>query len=216
MRLPRFIPELAFVAALSAESRRLFDATATVLTPPRGRVLLRRGDPVTGAYFVLSGVLRVYTLSAAGAESLLYRVEAGEGCLLALNAVFAELRYPAWVSVETKEARILSIPGPVLRQLHEREAGVRTQMFEVLSTRVFDLMTKIEDLSTLSLEERLRSHLLRRADAAGLVYTTHEELAVHLATAREVVSRHLRQLSRAGLIATRRGCIQVLRPEALR
>jgi len=204
------------VAALSAGSRRLFDSAATVATPRRGQTLLRRGDPVTGAYFVLSGALRVFTFSASGAESLLYRVEAGEGCLLALNAAFSELRYPAWVAVETKDTRLLRIPGAVLRELHEREPEVRRYLFQVLSSRLFDLMTKIEQLSTLRVDERLRSHLLRRADAANRVPFTHADLAIHLATSREVVSRQLRRLSAQGIIQTRRGSILILQPDALR
>ncbi len=216
MKPIRFVPEFAFVAALSTESRRLFDLNAFVSTPRRNHLLLRKGEPVTGAYFVLSGALRVFTFSASGVESLLYRVEAGEGCLLALNCVFSELRYPAWVSVETDQTRLLTVPGPVLRELHEREPAVRRYFFEVLSLRLFDLMTMIEQLTTLNVDERLRSYLLRRAGATNQIQITHADLAVHLATSREVVSRQLQRLSAKGIIRTARGVILIRQPEALR
>ena len=167
-------------------------------------------------YFVLAGVLRVFTISATGAEASLYRVNEGESCLLAMNAIFAEIRYPAWVVVETREVRLLTVPAAIFRKLYEQEVGIRSFTLNVLSARIFDLMGSLEEMSLDSIENRLKSFLLRRADSRWEIETTHDEIASYLATAREVVSRRIKHLKAEGVIETRRGRIKILKPQALR
>lgn len=204
-----------FFGAMSASSRALLGTAAGVRSYRRGARLIGKGDRVGGMYFVLAGALRVFSLSAAGAEASLYRVRAGESCLLAMNALFAEMRYPAWVVVESREARVLCVPGAVYKQLHETESEVRAFTLRVLAERVFDLMGALEEISLHPLDERLRSFLLRRANARWEVDATHEEIAVYLATAREVVSRKLERLAETGVVRTRRRRIEILKPHAL-
>lgn len=205
-----------FFGAMSAPLQAKLGATARVQVHRRGARLIVRGDRVDGMYFVLAGALRVYSLSAGGSEASLYRVQAGESCLLAMNALFAAMRYPAWVVVESREARVLCVPGAVYKQLHETEPAVRAFTLRVLAERVFDLMSALEEISLHSLDQRLGSFLLRRADARWEVDATHEAIAGHLGTAREVVSRKLRRLGEAGIVRTRRGRIELLKPDALR
>ena len=204
-----------FICRLSAESRRLLEAGANVLNVVRGERLLRKGDRMRGLYLVLSGRLRVYSISVAGDEATLYSVEPGESCPLALNSMLTEKPHQAWVEAETKAVRLLFIPGKIFRNLYDNESGVREFTLEVLSSRISSLMAVLEDLSLQSLGERLRAHLRRAADDRGEVETTHQKIALTLGTAREVVSRKLRELDRAGLIRAGRGRIKLLKPRKL-
>jgi CRP/FNR family transcriptional regulator len=204
-----------FFSRLSAESRRLIDASARIRLAARKECLLRKGERIRGLYLVLSGRLRVYTISPAGREASLYVIEPGESCPLAMNAMLSEKLHQAWVEVGTKTAKILFIPSVVFRDLYENERAVREFALSVLSGRISSLMTVLEELSLQSVEERVKGYLLRCANNEGEIETTHQQIALALGTAREVISRKLRELVRAGSIEARRGRIKILSPHKL-
>lgn len=182
-----------------------------------GRVLLiQQGDLVSGAYLVVEGSLRVYAMNSQGRETTLYTIEPGESCILALNCVFSNIRYPAWVESGREGARFAVIPSAVYRRLHETERSVQRFTFEVLSARIFDLMSTLAGVVTLPMDRRLADFLLRKADPDLGVRMRHEEIASHLGTAREVVSRTLRTLETAGLVEVARGRTRIRSLEGLR
>lgn len=213
---PQVIAAYPFLGKMSAGSRRLLEAQGKVRTLRRGTTVIRKGDRVGGMYFVISGDLRVFILSPGGEEASLYRVGPGESCLLATSAVFAEMLYPAWVEVDSREVKLYSIPAAIFRTLFSQERVVQDFIVKVLSERVFDLMSVVEELSLQSIEDRLKNLLARRASPNGEVVMTHEKIAFAMGTAREVVSRKLKQLTEAGLIETTRGRIYLLKPAALK
>lgn len=203
-----------FVAEVSAPSRRLL----TQLTPRFARShtpLLKRGDEVEGAYFVMSGALRVFQISPEGREATLYWVEPGETCILALTAAFRRERYPAWVETDHEPASIVVVPGETFRHLFDVEPAFRSFVFEVLSRRVFGLMASLEEVGSLRIEQRVAAFLVRRADGAGVVHVSQARLAAHLGTAREVVSRALRALAARDLLSVERGRVRLREPAAL-
>ena len=195
---------------LAEASQRRLDESARILHEKKGRELLARGDFVGGAYLVMTGELDVYIIDRVGREASMYRVRAGESCLFAINALFANVPYPAWVRVTSSTASILMIPAAVLKELHHQEKAVRDWVFGVQSQRIFDLVTTLEELQTLPVEARLRSYLLRSANAEHQIKETHEAIARYLGTAREVVTRNLRTFAGAGLVALTRGCVKIL------
>jgi len=199
-----------FLANLAEASQRRLDESARILHEKKGRELLARGDFVGGAYLVMTGELDVYIIDRVGREASMYRVRAGESCLFAINALFANVPYPAWVRVTSSTASILMIPAAVLKELHHQEKAVRDWVFGVQSQRIFDLVTTLEELQTLPVEARLRSYLLRSANAEHQIKETHEAIARYLGTAREVVTRNLQTFSSAGLVALTRGCVKIL------
>jgi CRP/FNR family transcriptional regulator len=132
-----------------------------------------------------------------------------------MNCAFNDLRYPAWVENEEVPTRLAVIPSAVYRKLHELDPAVRKFTFDVLSSRIFDLMSSIEEMASLDVEQRLASFLTRRCNEHGVVTASHAKIAANLGTAREVVTRHLRQLESRGLLKTSRGEIHVFDPVAL-
>ena len=179
-----------------------------------GAVLLHKGQNVSGAYFVSRGRLRVYAIGENGVEATLYVIDPGETCVFALNSLFNDLRYPAWVQAEA-DTLVGCVPGPLFRRLFEREPAIRDIAVRGLSTVVFRLMEEAESACTQRLEQRLASLLLTRANAAGAVRMTQQQMAQHLGTTREVVARLLRVFVRHGWIETGRGRSVVRDAEAL-
>ncbi|MFZ5892644.1 MAG: Crp/Fnr family transcriptional regulator [Myxococcota bacterium] len=212
-------PELSegqfpFVARLSARGRDELRALRAHSAAPHQK-LLKRGDAVGGAYFVLSGGLRVYYLAADGHEATLYRVDAGDTCVLALTSSFAHEPYPAWVEAGAKGGSFVRVPQRVLHTLFDTEPALREFVWRVLSRRVFDLMRTIEEIGSNSLEQRLALYLARHADASGILRASQSALASELGTAREVVSRALRSLVRRGFARAGRGRIELVDRAAL-
>lgn len=205
-----------FFGELSANSRRLIATHGKMRVLRRGAAVIRKGDRVGGMYFVVAGRLRVYTISASGEEASLYLVSPGESCLLATSALFAEILYPAWVEVVSKEMKLFSIPSAVFRALFDAERVVQNFTVNILSRRVFDLMVSLEETALFSLEDRLKNFLIRSANDHREIEFTHEKIAASLGTSREVVSRKLKQFVHTGLIRTRRGYIKLLQPAAMK
>lgn len=178
-------------------------------------ILLRQGHPVSGAYMVMRGRLRVFSVSPDGREATLYFIEPGETCVLALNCLFNDLRYPAWVQAD-QACEIALIPGALYRKLFEREAAVQNLTVNSLSTLVFRLMGELEQVHSLRHRERLANWLLSRASTQGEVRITQQHLARHLGTSREVVARLLRDFADQGFVRTGRGQITLLDADGLR
>lgn len=176
--------------------------------------VLSKGQRVSGAYVVVGGELRVFTLSPDGNEATLYCIAPGETCVLALNCIFNDLLYPAWVEAD-HATTVAVIPGPLYRTLFETESVIREVTVQALSTVVFRLMAELEQIHSCNLEQRLESFLLLRVSADGTLHMTQQQIASHLGTSREVIARLFRQLVAKNYIKTRRGSIVINQPEKL-
>jgi CRP/FNR family transcriptional regulator len=176
--------------------------------------ILHKGQSISGAYFVVRGRLRVYSMAPDGSEATLYFIEPGETCVFALNSLFNDLRYPAWVQADT-DTVVALIPGPIFRQLFEKEPSIQDVTVRALSTLVFRLMEELEEVHAYKLEQRLANLLLIHASAEGEVRMTQQQISQHLGTTREVVARLLGELVALGHVATSRGRTQILDAAAL-
>jgi len=153
---------------------------------------------------VLEGRLRVFSMAPNGTEATLYFIDPGETCVFALNSLFNELLYPAWVQA-VADTTIALIPGAVYRQLFAEEAVIRDLTVRTLSTLVFRLMAELEEVHSCSLNQRLANLLLVHASTGGELHMTQQQMAFHLGTTREVVARLMREFVTAGFVETRRG-----------
>ena len=205
-----------FAQELSPGARSAMDRELLSFSVDGRQLLIQKGDTVGGVYLVYEGALRVYSMNANGRESTLYWIEPGESCILAMNCVFSNILYPAWVESGRKGTKFAVIPSRVYREIHETEKCVQQFTFDVLSARIFDLMSTLEDVTTLPLDRRLANFLLKKSDANLSLPMSHEEIASHLGTAREVVSRNLRGLEDAGLVKVARGHTEIVSVEGLR
>ena len=209
------LEKFPFLTQLSPESRLEVERSAKhILLKDKG-YFIHKGESVSGVLLVESGCLRAYNIDSQGKETTLYSVMPGESCLLAVNCVFSDIVYPAWVNVDMPDTKVLMIPAELYRQLYSKEDAVRDFTFNVLSARIFDLMTTLEETCSYEVNYRLASFLVRRANSQGEIRLTHQEIASHLGTAREVVSRLLKEFKNKGLLITSRGTISILSIQGL-
>jgi len=208
------LQDFAPFAGLSETGRSLLGRGLRYTHYSKKTTVLRKGQKISGAYFVVSGRLRVYTLSPDGNEATLYFINPGETCVLALNCIFNDLLYPAWVDA-LSQTRLAEISGTMYRALFETEPAIRSMTVQAFSTIVFRLMAELEDVHVHSLEKRLAGFLMLHASTDGSVHMTQQEIASHLGTTREVIARLLRQLAAAHLIDTQRRQVVVTSPARL-
>ncbi len=200
--------QLADQLGLTSINRKLLKKQLKQFMFEKPGPVIHKGQPVSGAYIVMEGQLRVYTYSTQGTEATLYFLRQGETCVLTLNCLFNDLRYPAWVE-SAANTRVAMIPGELYRQLFALEASVQDITVKALSSLVFRLMDELEEVQTCNLDERLARFLLNNATTEGTVKMTQQVLAGHLGTTREVIARLMQGFSEKGMVSTGRGTVYV-------
>ena len=211
MPVPDSLPSsLASLDPASIE--RLFAASKIVELEPQ-RYVFHLGDACEAFFILLEGSVRVQLTSAGGREVTLYRVGSGGSCLLTTSCLFSHDQYPAEALTESP-VRAIAIPRPVFEALLESSPAFREYVFDGFARRLADVIARIEAVALTPIDGRLASTLLDMHER-GQTAVTHQALAVELGTAREVVSRHLKQMESRGWVALSRGQIAVLDPSAL-
>jgi CRP/FNR family transcriptional regulator, anaerobic regulatory protein len=196
-------------ARLSTAGKAVLAQGLTISSAARASTILHKGQPVSGAYFVIDGRLRVFTIAPNGAEATLYFIDPGETCVLSLNCLFNDLLYPAWVQTETK-ATVAVIPGAVYRRLFESEAIVQNLTVQAMSTLVYRLMGELERVHAGNHRQRLVQFILMHASGDGVVRMTQQQIAQHQGTTREVIARLIKEFVDKGFVRTQRGSLTVL------
>jgi len=193
---------------LGVEGKKLLAQGVVIKQSSRAAAILHKGQPVSGAYLVLDGRLRVFTIAPNGAEATLYFVDPGEACVLALNCLFNDLLYPAWVQAEAT-ATVAVIPGQVYRKLFESEVAVQNLTVHALSTLVYRLMAELEQVHASNHKQRLVQFILLHAAADGTLRMTQQQISQHLGTTREVIARLMQEFVAKGFVKTMRGMVTV-------
>ena len=175
-----------------------------ILSVPAGTQIFAPGQSADNLLLLLEGSVRVQQKSDTGREVFLYRVHAGESCVLTTACMLAFEDYAADGIAET-DVRAVAIPRKTFDALVARSAVFRTFVFTAYSRRITDLFTLIDDIVFQRMDVRLASRLLELADETGTVVATHAILASELGTAREVISRTLAEFQRRGWIEQSRG-----------
>lgn len=201
------------LAKLDDDATRALAAAARTPTIPAGTVLFQEGSECPSYVLVLEGSIRVQKVSESGREIVLYRVERGQSCVLTTNCLIARRDYSAEGMAET-DVKALVLPAATFRGLLARSEVFRDFVLASYAERISGLLMLIEEVAFGRVDMRLAAWLAQRA-AAGSVRMTHQEIAVELGTAREVVSRQLKEFERRGWVALFRGRVDLLQPRAL-
>lgn len=197
---------VAGLGALDAESRTALGGLVPV-DIARGTTIFRPGEMAQGFAVVLSGRIEVFLTGPSGREILLYAVEPGSSCVLTTLALLGGDTYGG-EAITSRDTRVVVIPRAMFRRLMDSSAGFRAHVFTAFSTRMQDMMALLERVAFHRVEARLAAELLELAQD-GEVRATHQELATRIGSAREVVSRRLDAMARAGLVATERGMVEL-------
>lgn len=171
---------------------------------------IRPGHVLQHAAFVLRGRVRIYQLNEQGREITLYRLQGGECCSLMLCSILGELAYEASIEVEC-ETELFIVAVPQFKTWLAQEPALKQFIFKEITSRIIDVTRLVDDMAFKSIPHRLAAFLLKETGSGEReVSMTHEQVAVELGTAREVVSRGLKELERQGLISLARGSMTIM------
>ena len=187
-----------------------------IMQVPQQHVLFREGDGCQGYVLLLSGSVRVFKVDSEGREILLYRVRAGQSCMLTTTCLLGLQNYPAEGITETP-VELVIIPPHLFEQLLAQSAAFRRFSMAHMGKRICEMMLLIEDVAFARMDQRVARVLLQRTQQThdAILHCTHQELASEIGTAREVVSRMLKNFEQHGWLALQRGKIHILERESL-
>ena len=180
--------------------------------------LLHNGDTdCQGLLLVEEGQLRAYILSEEGREVTIYRLFAIDLCLFSASCLMNSIQFDITIETE-KDTSLWMIPPDVSKEVMEESAAAANFTNEVMASRFSEVMWLMEQVLWKSFDRRLAAFLTEESilEGTGELKITHEKIAAHLGTAREVVTRMLKYFQTEGLVRLSRGTVEVRDPEGLR
>lgn len=161
-----------------------------------------------GMIHVLSGTIRAYILSDEGREITLFRVEENDDCILSASCVLTHINFDSFMTA-TESSDILIVPVALFGELCEKNVYVRCFAYELATRRFSSVVSVIQQIFFTRLDQRLATFLLQEYKRTGssLIRMTHEQIAMHISSARESVGRTLKVFAESGMIENRRGSI---------
>ncbi len=208
--MPNWFEECFLSAPPDSTGWDLLNQKAIIKDVPEGTFLFTQGSPCEHFVIVVSGNVRVQYQDLNGNEIVLYRLCPAEVCNTTTLCLLADNHYPAAGYAETDVK--LAVLSKADFTLSLEDKTFRDYIFSQIARRSMELISLVNEVAFLTVEERLIRYLVNNGPH---IDTTHREIATHLGTAREVVSRYLRRLSNNGHIKTSRKGIDILNHKAL-
>ena len=182
---------------------------------PKGTVTHQAQQGCKGLQLVLEGQLRVYIVSEEGREVTLYRVRAGEVCVMSSSCLMDAIVFEVLIEAMA-DTQVLTIPSPILAPVLQRCPKAELFLYKTASTRFADVMWTMQQILFMGADRREAIFLWEEFRQNGpVIRLTHDEIARCIGSAREVVTRVLNYFAQEGLMALGRGKITLLQPDAL-
>jgi len=188
--------------------------SAKEVTLPAKYEVFHDGDPCENYIFVVDGATRVYKSFENGREMLLYRLQAGETCSLTTSILLAGGKYTANAMTEA-ETRAVIIPIHIFHDTFDKSKGFRDFVCSTFGGRIRDFILLLESIATRNVDVRLARYLLENQSNVNTVEASHKVLAFELGTAREVVSRHLKDFEANGWVSLSRKSIELIKTDEM-
>ena len=193
------------------QQRRLLDSLS-FQTVKRDTLLRGGSADCAGLLLIRTGQLRAFVYSEEGREITIYRLFDGDLCLFCAPCVIRSIQFDV-----TIQAEIWSIPAGVYRNLMAESTAVSNYTNELMASRFSEVMSRMEQFMWRSMDKRVAAFLLQEASIEGTreLRITHEAIANHLGSHREVITRTLRDFQSGGMVRLARGMVTILDREKL-
>jgi len=205
-----------FWGRLNEEDRETFCRSSHLMHFKKG-TNIHDGNECTGVILIKTGSLRLYILSDEGKEITLYRLFAGDMCMLSASCVLNSVTFDVFVDSE-EDSECIVIGGCAYAEISERVPEVKIFSLEAAVSRFSDVMWVMQQILFMSMDKRLAIFLSDEIAKRGgdTVSLTHEQIAKYMGSAREVVSRMLKYFSGEGLVEVSRKGIRIIDKKRLR
>ncbi|WP_293010232.1 MULTISPECIES: Crp/Fnr family transcriptional regulator [unclassified Oscillibacter] len=195
---------------LTERERALLAGAAVRRFAPKGTLLHAGAADCVGLMIVRSGQLRAFILSDEGKEITIYRLFERDMCLFSASCIMKNIQFDIAVEAE-KDAELWVIPSDVYKRLSDGSLAVANYTNQLMAARFSEVMWLVEQIMWKSFDKRLAEFLLAEStlDGGDVLRITHDKIAAHLGTAREVVTRMLRYFQSEGMVSLSRGAVEL-------
>ena len=196
---------------LSPEQQEIIANAAEFRSVTQGTILHNGSMDCLGMIVVKSGQLRTYILSEDGREVTLTRLLERDVCIFSATCVIPDLQFDVTIEAE-KDSEIWIIPSCMFKDLMEGSVVIANYANSLISSHFSEVMWLMEQIMWKSFDKRLAAFLLEETALEGsdVLKITHEKIANHMGTAREVVTRMLRYFQNEGLVKLNRGTVEIV------
>ena len=208
MQLSEVLP---FWPSLTSDQKKVLKENSTLRRYAKDAVVHAGKEECEGLLIPVSGQLRAYILSDEGKEITLYRLFARDMCLFSASCILQSIRFDVFVTAQ-EETEVLQIPATIYKTLMQQSLSVANYTNEVMASRFSDVMWLMDQVLYKRIDSRLAAFLMEEVSLcdAQCLALTHEQIARHLGTAREVVSRMLKYFETENLVALGRGTVTLI------
>ena len=202
---------------LNDEQRSRLESASEFRKVKKGTVLHNGSLDCLGLLLLRSGQLRAYILSDEGREITIYRLFDRDICLFSASCVMPNIQFEIIIEAE-KDTELWIIPACLYKDLMEESLAVSNYANALMSGHISELMWLVEQIMWKSFDKRLAKFLLEESvlEETTSLKITHEKIANHMGTAREVVTRMLRYFQSEGMVKLNRGTVEIVDEKRLR
>ena len=196
---------------LTSEQQNTLSRSALRRSVKAGSLIYGGEKECLGLLLVSSGRLRAYIFSEDGREITLYRLVERDICLFSASCMINSIQFAISIEAE-KDTEFWLIPPDMYKKVMEDSAPLSNYTNQVMADRFSEVMWLMEQIMWKSVDRRLAGFLLEEStlEESRMLMITHEKIANHMGTAREVVTRMLKYFQNEGLVALSRGKIEIL------
>ena len=196
---------------LSKEDQQALEEAAIFRSVPKGTIVHNGSADCIGVLVIKSGQLRSYIVSDEGREVTLYRLLERDICLFSAACMMSSIRFEVTIETE-KDSDIWLIQTETYREVMERSAPLANYTCQVLASRFTEVMWLMDQILFKRFDTRLATFLLEESaiEDCDTLDITHEKIANHMGTAREVVTRMLKYFQEEGMVSLTRGGVTIV------
>lgn len=209
--------QLSFWPHLSSNEVEFVEQRITGSTYKKGDILYSGGSDCLGLVLLKKGSLCVYMLSEEGKETTLFRLHENEICVLSTSCLIQQIQFDVFVEVE-KDCEVYILRMNDFEKLSKNNLYVENFSYKVLANRFSEVIATMQRMMFYDLEKRLAIYLLGEMDRvhSAAIKTTHEQIARHIGSAREAVSRVLKKFEKENYVSLSRKEVVLLNVDKIR
>ena len=205
-------PELfGFWKDLTHSQAAFLEKSARIETFSPDTLIHRSSGDCKGLMSVLSGSLRVHCVSEEGREVTLYRVEAGDVCILSASCLMDSLVFDVLIEA-AEESKVCVLPSAAIHKVEEENPLVSLYIYKNATEKFSEVLWTIQQVLFLKIDQRIENFLHDESlrQKSKILSITHEEIAKEIGSVREVVTKTLKYLAEEGKVSLGRGKIEIL------
>jgi len=177
-----------------------------------GDILIDFGDYIKNMPLLLKGAIKILREDFDEGELLLYFIEKGDTCAMTMACCLGDTKSEIRAVAET-DVQLIMLPVTKMEEWLGKYKSWRNFVFNSYNNRLKEMLTAIDNLAFMHMDERLLKYLAEKAkvNKTNHIQSTHQEIAYDLHTSRVVISRLLKALEKEGKIVLHRASIELLR-----